>query len=224
MTTTITRQQDIVLKVIQDYLDNNRILDLDKVIPYIKSYFSKSGININDNGLKLIIRTLIENRYIINGSKLSRNNILQNINRKRVYTIIKQKSGLNFNQILTILDLSYHVVAWHVNVLVKFECIKKVKIEKHNIYFHNNVPSSNYIILHLLNKKKVKKIISYLRENEDDGITKSSASNNLKMNYQVISKYIDQLENSGILKKETFSNKNLYYLSQKYYKSFSIQQ
>ena len=77
-----------------------------------------------------------------------------------------------------------------------------------------------YNTLHLLSKKNIKKIIKYIKEKEDNGITKSGLSNDFKANYRIISNYIDQLEKEGILIKESFSKKTLYYLSEKYYSIF----
>ena len=218
----MTDHQEIVLKIIQDYLDNNRILELDKVLPYIRNTFSKSSININDNGIKLIIRTLIENRQIIQGSKLTKNRILSNDNRKEIYILIKEHPGINMNRIISMLNLSYHVVSWHINILLKFNCIKKIQLKNKHIYFHSEVPPSMYNTLYLLSKKNIKKIITYIKEREDNGITKSGISNDLRANYRTISNYIDQLETAGILMKESFSKKSLYYLSEEYYNIFDF--
>jgi predicted transcriptional regulator len=213
----MTNQQELVLKIIQDYLDNNRILELDKIVPYIRNTFSKSSININDNGIKLIIKTLIENRQIIQGSKLTKKRILTNANRKKIYLLIKEHPGINLNRIITMLNLSYHVVSWHVNILLKFSCIKKIQIKTKNIYFHFDVPPSMYNTLYLLSKKNIKKILKHIKEKKDNGVTKSSLSNDLKANYTIISNSIDQLEKVGILIKESFSKKTVYYFSENYY-------
>ena len=218
MTIAITEQQDIVLKVIQDYLDNNRVFELDKIIPYIRNTLTRSSININDNGIKIIIRSLIENRYILHGSKLTKDRILKNENRKDIYYLIKNNPGIVFNQIMKELKLSTHVITWHIDVLTKFGCLNKARIDNHEIYFHVKVKKSNYTSLYLLSNKKIKNIISYIKNLDDVGINKSGASKDINIHYRIASKYIDSLEEAGILYKESLSNKNLYYLSDKYFK------
>ena len=56
---TISEQEAIVLGVIQEYLDRNQILDMEKVISHIKYYISKKRLNLNDNGIRFIIKNLI---------------------------------------------------------------------------------------------------------------------------------------------------------------------
>ncbi|MFX1399142.1 MAG: hypothetical protein ACFFAS_19125 [Promethearchaeota archaeon] len=216
MTITISGQQDLVLKIIQDYLDNNRILNLDKVVPYIRNVIAKKNLNINNNGIKQILKELIEKRHIIQGSKLIREDVLKNENRKKTYETIKANPGCYFNTLKKHLDLTNHIITWHLNVLIKFGFLKKVKIEKHDVYFSSEVKSKNYYKLYLMSKSKSKKIISYMR-NFDDGITKTMIATNLGIHYSIVTKYFNKFIEAGILKKKKFSNKTTYFLKQQFF-------
>ncbi|MBN1799856.1 MAG: hypothetical protein JW891_00020 [Candidatus Lokiarchaeota archaeon] len=215
MTVSISKQQDIVLKVIQDYLDNNRALNLEKVIPYIRNILSKKKININSNGIKLIIKNLVEQRHIIQGSKLTRDDVLNNENRRNTYETIKNNPGCYFNFLRKRLNLSNHIIAWHLNILMKFEYIKKASLDNHDIFFSTEVKSKDYEKLYLLSKKKCKRMLSFMKD-FDDGITKTMVSTNLGIHYNIVSKYFEKLLKVGIINKKSFSNKTTYFLKQKY--------
>ena len=85
--------EQLVINVVQDYLNKNRSLDVGNILPFIRSNFSKASININDNGIKQIIHALIKKNVIVQGSKLIRNEVLKNPNRKEIFQIYIHEIG-----------------------------------------------------------------------------------------------------------------------------------
>ena len=74
MTTIITKQERLVLDIIEDYLGNNRYFHLDKILDVIKSRFAKKSVNINNEGIRLLLKSLTNKNYIAEGSKLIKKN------------------------------------------------------------------------------------------------------------------------------------------------------
>ena len=210
----ISEKESIVLSVIQEYLDENRPFDNDKIIPYIKYRCSRSSININKEGIKVILTSLINNYYIVQGSKLSRSIVLKNTNRRRLFEVIKNNPGIYLAKLIKKTKFANHVVCWHVNVLLKFNCIKKDFIENHEVYYLSYLNFDEVKKNYYLAKKKTQQILALLKINKNRGFTKTRLSKLLKTHYTVISKYIDDLEKIGILRKVEFANSNLYYLTQ----------
>ena len=68
-----------------------------------------------------------------------------------------------------------------------------------------------------LAKTKSQQIIAYLKNESNNGITKTHLSNTLQTHYNIISKYVDNLEEIEILRSEKFPNKTLYFLNDNYY-------
>ena len=102
------------------------------------------------------------------------------------------------------------------NILLKFNLIRKVKIEKYDAYFDSKLPSKNDEILHIILREKCKKIIQYLKQN-NDGYSKNYLSKELKIHFNTISKYIEKLEEFGLLLKKELSNMTLYFLNEGYF-------
>ena len=209
----ISEEQSIVLSIVREYLDENKPFEVNKLIPYLKNQFSRSSININEHGIKQILQNLVENYYIVEGSKLYRKNILKNENRRDILNIIKKNPGIYFNRILKQTRLANHVVAWHLNILLKFNCIEKCTIESHEIYYPFSMDPKKARIYYYLSKKKTKEIIAYILTNRSENTTKSMLSREINTHYNTISKYVDDLSSVGILLSKEMPRKTIYYLN-----------
>ncbi|MFW9781052.1 MAG: winged helix-turn-helix transcriptional regulator [Candidatus Heimdallarchaeota archaeon] len=215
----ITNFEDNVLEIINEYLEENKFFRINDIIPFISSRFAKSGINVNINGIRTILKSLIEKNFIVEGSKLTRNEILLNSNRKKIYNYIQNNPGVFFYNIVSNLDLNIPVVEWHLNILIKFMYISKEKIENKEVYFDVSIKSEDRMILYLISKDKCKEIINFLKEHQE-GTTRTQISEQLKMHSTTVAKYIDKLHENGILSKKSLTNKALYFLNNEFYNKF----
>ena len=220
MAEIIASNEQTVLEIINEYLDKNRFFSVNDILPFISSRFAKSGINININGIRTILKSLIEKNFIVEGSKLTRNEILSNFNRKKIYEYIQKNPGAHFYNIVSNLDLNIPVVEWHLNILIKFMYTSKEKIENRGAYFDVNVKSEDRMIIYLISKDKCKQIIDFLKENQE-GITKSQISEQLNMHSTTVTKYTDKLHENRILTKKSLPNKTLYFLNNENYEKLS---
>ena len=203
-------QEEIIYSIILDYLEENRTFRFDEIIPYINSRLSKASININTNGVKKNLNLLLEKRYIVEGSKLSIDTVLLNPNRLELYKFIEDNPGYYFNSIVKTLDISKYVIYFHLQMLLKFELIRKVEIENHEVYYEKSFNPDDLIPLYYQSKGKSKKIISFLKQ-DNIGHTKTEISHKLKIHLNTVIKYLNILEELEIISRETISNKDLYF-------------
>ena len=220
MTKQVLQNEQMVITIINEYLEKNRYFGAHEIIPFISSRFAKSGININENGIRLILKSLIERNYIVEGSKLTREDILLNSNRARIYECIMKNPGIHFNKLVMELKLTIPVVEWHLNILIKFNYISMEKIDNLDTYFHHEIPPMDKKIIHLITKEKSKIIIGYLERNRE-GVTKNQLVENLKMHFNTVSKYLDDLQNFNIISHKSLSNMTLYFLNDDVYSEIS---
>jgi len=94
-----------VFILIQEFLNHNRVFSKEKAAEYIKSRYDKADGNLNHNGIKAVINSLTEKNIIKEGSKLTRNEIFLNSNRKQIYDFIKENPGVYRNKLVRELDL-----------------------------------------------------------------------------------------------------------------------
>ncbi len=198
-------------------MDKNRFFNEKEIIPFINSRFSKSSININQEGIRLILKNLVEKNFIKKGSKLTKEEILLNSNRKNIFDFIKNNPGKYFYSIVKELKMSIPVVGWHLRMLEEFNFIINERFNGYEAYFDCSIPRDNRKILFLLSKDKPKQIIEFLARNNKKGITKIDLSKELNMSRNTISKYIEELCKINVLKDEMVSNKTVYSLKEDYY-------
>ncbi|MFX1387704.1 MAG: winged helix-turn-helix transcriptional regulator [Promethearchaeota archaeon] len=222
MASNINEMEKLVLDVIEEYLGKNRFFNVNEIVPFINSRFAKKSVNINNEGIRLILNSLANKNFIAEGSKLTKQKILNNPNRKKIYNFILENPGISFNQIVNELDLTPPVVAWHMNTLLKFGCIKKKKINSHEALYHINFEFEIEEIVHFLSREKCKIIVEYLLEN-DEGLSKLEISNELKLSRNTVKKYIEKLEEFDLVHTKRSSNKTLYFLNSDYYKELIIE-
>ena len=212
----ISEEQILVLNIIQEYLNKNRTFNKIEIVPFINAKIAKKKINLSYNGICEILKSLVEKNIIVEGSKLIKFDIFSNLNRKKIYEFITKNPGIHFNKLVKSLNMSLFSVEWHLNILLKFNLIRKVKIENFDAYFDSKLPSKNDEILHIISREKCKKIIQYLNQN-NEGYSKNYLSKELKIHSSTISKYIEKLEEFGLLSKKELSNMTLYFLNEDYF-------
>ncbi len=212
-------QEKLILGVVGEYLNKNRYFDMSEILPFIISRFRMASVDINIRRIEEILRSLVKKKHIVEGSKLISSDILINSKRKHIYDYILENPGIYFNRLLTELHISNHVVVWHLNVLLKFNFIKKEKFDNHDVYFDSNFEVKNSKFAYITSKDKSKKIINYLKNN-DFGITKTQLSKSLKMHPNTISKYLKLFEQFNIVVKKKVSKRVIYFLSDVYMKNY----
>ncbi len=212
----ILKHEQKVLFIVQEYLNKNRFFMIDDIIPFINVRLKEFSINLNQVGIRKILKSLIKKKMILEKSKFIRDDVLNNENRKKIYNFIQRSPGIYFNAIAKNLHLSNYILAWHIKTLINFIFIRSKNIDKHEVFFDFNLKSDNDEILAFLSKEKSKKIIMYLMKHQD-GFSKTHLSRELKMHSTTVSNYVEKLEENGILLKKKLSNKTLYFLNERYY-------
>lgn len=201
----------MVYQIVQEYLNQNRYMQLNDVVPYVKAKLAKKKFNINETGIIAILSSFIKRNIVVEGSKLLKEDILTVPKRNLIYNYIMENPGVYYYDIVKKLNLSSHVVRWHLNILHLFNFINKMKINNHEVYYDVKINSEKVMAIYYISNEKCKNIIECLKVN-DHGITKTKLSKELSMHLNTISKYLDGLEKINLLTKKKLSNKTLYFL------------
>ena len=128
--------EKLVLNIINEYLEQNRTFEIAKILPIISSRFVKSSFSINTEGILRHLENLVSKKVIVEGSKFTKEKILSNQNRKMIYELITKNPGIHMTNLSQKLKMKPAIIEWHINVLLKFACIIKQKIENRNAYYN----------------------------------------------------------------------------------------
>jgi predicted transcriptional regulator len=216
----LIREELKVLELVYEYLDRNRVLTREKITSFVNARISKNGENINSNGIRVILNSLLKKNLIVEGSKLTKENILLNSNRKRIYDYIKENPGVYLNRLAKELNFSVYLVNWHLNMLLKFNIIRRQTINNCIAYYDSNLEPKTDVILHLISRKSCRKIVDFLEKNRK-GCSKYQISKDLNMHYNTIAKYLDILDDFGLVVRSYPNKKMIYSLNREDYVSLT---
>lgn len=220
MTFELSIDEKHILNIVQDYLSQNKYFNMQKIIPFIRANLKNLTIDLNSRAIEKHLSSLVKKKFIVEGTTLTQLDILHNKKRNQIYHFILKNPGVYINKIVRLLNISKQVVIWHINMLIKFNLVKKDEIENHEIYFDAKLSSGESKLSYLTSKSRSKKIIEYLREN-NYGITKTRLSMDLVIHHTTISKYLNMLEDLNIIQKKRIDKQELYFLNEEIIKNFS---
>ncbi len=207
----VTEEEMKVFNLIQEFLNQNRVFNRESVVSYIKSRSRTNG-NLNYNGIKSVIASLVKKNIIIEGSKFTRKTVLLNSNREIIYNMIREYPGIYMNKLSKILKLSPFVVNWHLSILMKFNLIRKQNLNNNISYFTSSLNKQNDMVFQIISREKCVKIIRFLNKNKR-GYTKNQIAKLLHMHYNTIIKYLNEIDKFNLLIIKKCENKEYLFLN-----------
>ncbi len=146
-----------VIKIVSEIVENKRIVLIENLFRIARRQTGADRIAIEN-----VIDQLIKEKIIVPGSRITREIILRNITRQKIYFLIKKYPGINANTLKTELNLGINVIHWHLEILQKFGCIKEVIYKNSRLFGLPKLTNSEILFSFVLRKKLVNSIITAL--------------------------------------------------------------
>ncbi|MBN1216890.1 MAG: hypothetical protein JXA99_15800 [Candidatus Lokiarchaeota archaeon] len=150
-----------VITIAQEMISKNRVLKIKNLYDIAVKQLELRGTRILE-----IIQFLINNKILINGSKHTKETILSNLYRKKIVKVIYKNQGATFTYIrenvFTSKSGSGGQLIWHLEMLLKFNYIKKVKIGNHTLFIPEELDKNLCILNFLMKDELNRKIIRLL--------------------------------------------------------------
>jgi len=177
-----------VIEIAEEILNENKILNIDSLY-----YRAKKRLKIPRKGLNAIIQFLINNKILVNRSRFTRRTLLSNSTRKIIYNFIQSNIGSHFSLIKKVGILSDMTgspgeLIWHLDMLIKFNYIKKLTLKNYTIFLPVEIDDESGKIYFLLQDEIYRKILTHLTSNdsqERSQIYKSLGENRGTINYRI---------------------------------------
>jgi predicted transcriptional regulator len=208
----LSLEESQILTFVEEFLNKNRVCYKPDLVSFIKNRNFQEDNGFNHNGIKHILDSLAAKHMIVEGSKITRKTILSNLNRSSIYEEIMNNPGTYLNKLSKNLGLSIFLTNWHLNILLKFNMIRKQESNSQIAYFDSELPSENDYILQIISRAKCSELIEYLKLNSK-GCTKSHIAKTLRMHHTTVNKYLEILIDSQLVNLRTLDKKNLYCLN-----------
>lgn len=155
---TFTENQRIIYEIAKEYIRKNPHFTINEIFS-----FAKRVSKLSADEIMKILNNFIKKKVIIPGSRLTRDSLLQNETRKRIYDYISDNPGTNFTQMITYIDIGPYAGRWHLEMLKRFGFIREQNFAKYKIYYREDFPKDKELIIFTLRNPKIFKIYSVLK-------------------------------------------------------------
>ena len=154
-----------VIEIAEEIMRKNKILNIENLYN-----LAKKRLKIPRNGLLSIIQFLINKKILIEGSKFSKETVLSNYIRNGIYNYIRVKPGVHFSilrkKALPEEKGSSGQLVWHLEMLLKFNYIKKIKVGNYTVFLPFEMGENEGEIFFLLRDKINNKILDLLTKQD----------------------------------------------------------
>lgn len=154
-----------VIEIAEDIMSKNKILDVETLYK-----IAKKRLKLPRNGLLFIIQFLINKKILIERSKFSRETVLSNPTRRKIYKYIRVNPGIHFSilrkEALLNESGSSGQLVWHLEMLLNFNYINKIKVGNYTVFIPFDMKEDVGKILFLLRDRINNKLIHLLVEND----------------------------------------------------------
>ena len=143
---------------------------------------------------------IIRRSYIQQGnSYLTLTDVFENENRLNIINQILRNPGIHHNELLRNCDLQKGQLQWHLDVLLKYNVIKKEKYGQYTIYFPitTSFDAIEYLENLIAKSKTTSEILKIIKENP--GINSSEISRILSLSRNTIKYHIDKLSKEKLI-------------------------
>ena len=170
-------------------IDTIRFVIISLLIPLFIFISILAALTINEYKNYFMRRSIIKQGR----SYLSLTDIFENENRLNIINQILRNPGIHHNELLRNCDLQKGQLQWHLDVLLKYNIIKKEKYGQFTIYFPitTSFDANEYLENLIAKSKTTSGVLNIIKENP--GINSSEISRILSLFRNTIKYHIDKL-------------------------------
>jgi len=206
--------ESVVLQIVKEFLEKKPFFSIEDIVVFVNNRVKRNP-NLNKNSIEIIIKSLIKKRVILPGTKLMKNNIIENPKRNEIFNFIK-KHPTNINQIMKVLNLGSNHALWHLSCLEKFQFVRSKKINNQRVFFRFDSNPKFDELYYYIRIKIVKNMILFMK-NEKKALRITEIATRMKKNHNTIKKYLEILIDLKLINIEKEKNRVGYKLNQENY-------
>ncbi|MHA1291180.1 MAG: hypothetical protein ACTSQJ_00765 [Promethearchaeota archaeon] len=213
----------------QKILETARLIAGDNNTFRIQSLYEKikNESNISSKSFLSSVENLIEQKIIVESSKLSKFDVLLNQKRADIFKNIRNYPGTHFSIILKKIsskykDISLSEFIWHLEILLKFQYIKRVEVKNYTIFVPSDIDDIQGKFYFILREQTNQKIVDFLIK--DEPVLLEQFSLRLLLPKEDINAHLKVLNEFNIIKvKKSEFSEDMEIILNPYYKDLFIE-
>ncbi len=143
------------------------------------------------------INGLVHKKILVDGAARTRDDILNNSNRSKLFTLIQTRPGIHFSKLMEIAKMDSRTLQWHLSMLLKFDFIRVTSISNKLVYFDLFLEKNHDLLYYYLQKEGCHDIFRAILENE--GMSFSKLLGMIRMPRSTLLRRIKMLINADLI-------------------------
>lgn len=184
----------VILRVAEKLREKNVTFDIETLFERCRKELPHPEPEIGQ-----AIRELYQMKYLVEGKRLFKDEILQNEKRQKIFEYVLKNPGTHEREIRNIFNLGAYEARIHIRFLIKFGFIRNKTFKNRNIYFPITFNESQEIKTLLLRNEKNRKIFEFIKMHQQ--VRLSEISNHLQVSHSTIQPHIKDLLENDLLRK-----------------------
>jgi predicted transcriptional regulator len=185
-----------VIEIAEEIVSEDKILSLENLY-----YKARRKLKIPRKGLKFIIQYLVNKKVLVDQSKFTRRSILEHPLREAIYYFIKENLGVHLSTIRNHFqseNTGTGQLLWHLDMLLKFNHIKSIKMKKYLIFLPRDIDDESGIIYFLLRDDLNFRIVQLLLEKKE--LKRSNVYKELAESRELVYYHLNNLIDDKLIK------------------------
>ncbi len=167
------------------FMRRTKNITFDTVVARCRAELEKT---LSDQEITRGVQSLLERRYIIKGTTLCRDDVLENAVRKKMLKFIQVNPGAYNRLIRRELHIGSNEFTWHIGILEKFGLVKKILFHnRHYAYFEDREFMGHEYDMYLLKNSKIERLLGSIKKLPK---TTSQIATELGIHYSTIQRYL----------------------------------
>src|SRR3990172_10488525 len=134
--------------------------------------------------------------------------ILENQNRKRIYSLVESNQGIHLRELQRRLEMPLTTLEYHLSYMEKKKINYGEKESQFRRYYTKPLDPEDKKVLNALRQKKMQEIVFILLSNEN--VKYQFISDYLKLPYSTLSLYLKYLVDRGIIERQKIGYETVY--------------
>lgn len=188
----LTKFEEDVLNIVKQLLKKHKRFQFDpKFVDYCRKKLGTSEMEVYK-----AIYSFVQRKILVRGSSLTRDQVLLNPSRSRIYDTIKNQPGIHIRNLSTTLNINSSVIRLHLKLLELFNYIRTKSYPKLVLLFPVDFPETYDDYFFILKNENDRKIIQLLKNHQ---LTISELSSHIGLHHSTIQYHLEKLERLDLI-------------------------
>jgi len=116
--------------------------------------------------IRIAIKMLLSKNVLFDGAAMTKDEVLGNEKRYRIFQVICQRPGIHYSGIKSLVETDSRSLSFHLSVLCRFGFVRCEQVNNNKVYYEISSPKECDILFYYMQKEDARDIFKFVLEHE----------------------------------------------------------